>query len=177
MKPLELRVACSTSRWELCLASFRRQKGREKMKGERTLTRKRWERFHDERNATRNSRGKRTRERERADLCNKRGSTRRGRTTVSSRAWAPRSPVCVASPEEQPGRRVASSRLVIVNPGSRFVCVPPTPTQPPPSHRSCYVPGQVRAAAPPGQPAIILQFYLYHRVFPRLYSLIICIEH
>lgn len=94
--------------------------------------------------------------RERSDLCNKRGSTRRGRTTVSSKASAPRSPVCVAIPEGRRERRVASSRRAIVNLGSRFVCEPPTPMRPPPSHRSCYVPGQVRGAAPPGQPAIIL---------------------
>lgn len=87
------------------------------------------------------------------DLCNKRGSTRRGRTTVSSTASAPRIPVCVAIPEEPRGRRVASWRRAIVNPGSRFVSVPPTRTLPPlPSHRSCYVPGQVRGPVPPGQP-------------------------
>lgn len=95
-----------------------------------------------------------------SDLCNKRGSTRRGRTTVSSKASAPRSPVCVAIPEGRRERRVASSRRAIVNLGSRFVCEPPTRMRPPPSHRSCYVPGQVRGAAPPGQPAIILVFFM-----------------
>lgn len=97
----------------------------------------------------------------RSNLCNKRGSTRRGRTTVSSRASAPRIPVCAAIPEGPRGRRVASWRRAIVNPGSRFVSVPPTRTlPPPPSHRSCYVPGQVRGPVPPGQPAIISSLFL-----------------
>lgn len=166
MKPLELRVACREP--VPCVIREREEKKQESKRKKKMHTQKKRERekkmekSFEERDTRRHVisvGGKRGR---RSNLCNKRGSTRRGRTTVSSTASAPRIPVCVAIPEEPRGRRVASWRRVIVNPGSRFVSVPPTRTlPPPPSHRSCYVPGQVRGPVPPGQPAIISSLFLW----------------
>lgn len=167
MKPLELRVACREP--VPCVIREREEKKTRKQKEEKDAyikkdreREKKMEKSFEERDTKRHVisvGGKRER---RSNLCNKRGSTRRGRTTVSSTASAPRIPVCVAIPEEPRGRRVASWRRAIVNPGSRFVSVPPTRTLPPlPSHRSCYVPGQVRGPVPPGQPAIISSLFLW----------------
>lgn len=97
---------------------------------------------------------------------NKTGSTRRERTTVSSRAWDPPSPVYAASPAERRGRRGVSSRRASAALEDRSVYVPPTRKPPPRSHRVYCAPGQVRAAPSTGQSVEIeakgVIFSLYH---------------
>jgi len=79
---------------------------------------------------------------------NKRGSTRRGRTNASSTAWDPPSPVYATTLAVQRERRGVFSRRANADPlEDRSVCAPPTRKPPPPSHRACYVPEQVRRAA------------------------------
>ena len=90
------------------------------------------------------------------NLCNRRGSTRREQTIVSSITWDLRNLACEANPEVQPEQRVASWQLANATLAvDRFSYVPRISMHRHLSHRdrSCCAPAaRMPPLAPPGQP-------------------------